>query len=294
LIVNADDFGMTSGINRAIAVAHRHGIVTSATLMASGAAFHEAVQLARNNPELKVGCHVSLVQGDPMLPAATIPTLALAASGRSSPRYQGFGDFASAVLLGRINPEEIAREAEAQFRRLQAAGIEISHFDTHKHLHALPPVLRPLLQAARECGIRALRCPFEPAGSTRAWQALLRPRLWKRLPVVAFLRRYQPEFRRLAAQFGLATTDGTLGITVTGCLNEALLDSLLRRLPEGTWELVCHPAYVDSQLRSLSTLRTGEAELRALTSEAIRGSLARSSIELASYADVCTWKIGGV
>jgi hopanoid biosynthesis associated protein HpnK len=283
LIVNADDFGMTSGINRAILESQQNGIVTSATLMATGEAFDEAVKLARANPALQVGCHVSLVQSAPMLSSAKIPSLARARNGRDAYLHQGLADLGLAAVLGRLNPDEVVREARAQFQKLQAAEIKISHFDTHKHVHLLPAVLRPLLQAARECGIPALRCPFEPGGSIPLWETLSRRRLWKRLPVVSILRRLRPEFRRLVTQHGLLTPDGAIGISATGCLDEALLETMLRRLPEGTWELVCHPAYLDDQLRSLSTLRTGETERKALTSAGVRRCLEGCGIELTGY-----------
>jgi hopanoid biosynthesis associated protein HpnK len=284
LIVNADDFGMTSGVNRAILESHRDGLVTSATLMATGAAFDEAVLLAREHTGLKVGCHVSLVQSMLMLSPERIPTLGKSSAGGSASRYHGLADLALADALGRLKPEEIAQEARAQFQKLQAAQIQISHFDTHKHVHLLPAVLSPLLEAARECGIRALRCPFEPPSSIPLYEFPARRRLWKRLPAVRVLRVLQPAFRRMVAQHGLVTPDGAIGISATGCLDERLLESMLQCLPEGTWELVCHPAYIDEQLRSLSTLRTGEIERQALTSARIRRCLDACGIELIQFA----------
>jgi hopanoid biosynthesis associated protein HpnK len=286
LIVNADDFGMTSGINHAIVESHQNGIVTSATLMARGAAFDEAVGLSRSNPGLQVGCHVSLVQSLPMLPPSTVPSLVKRENSGSAYRHRGLPALGLAAVLGRLSPGEIAQEARAQFQKLQAAEIKISHFDTHKHVHLLPAVLRPLLEAARDCGIRALRCPFEPPRSVPISDVLARQRLWRRFPVVTMLRRLRPEFRRVVAQRGLVAPDGTIGISATGCLDEALLETMLRRLPEGTWELVCHPAYLDDHLRSLSTLRTGEMERKALISDGIRRCLAGCGIELTSYAEL--------
>jgi len=275
---------MASGVNRAIVEAQQGGIVTSATLMATGAAFEEAVTLARQNPRLKIGCHVSLVQGALVLPASTVSTLARSTGSGSVSRYRGLGDFARAAYLGRLKSEEIASEARGQFQKLQAAGIEVSHFDSHKHVHLLPAVLRPLLEAARACGIRALRCPFEPPGRVAVLEIATRRRLWKRIPAVILLRRLEPAFRRLVAQYGLATPDGSIGISATGCLDESLLEAMLQRLPEGTWELVCHPAYLDDQLRSLSTLRTGETECRILTSSRIRRCLEYCGIELIDFS----------
>ena len=160
LIVNADDFGYTQGVNRAIAEAHLHGIVTSSTLMANGRAFAEAVQLARTVPRLSVGCHLVLTDGDPVLPPAQLPSLTSGAYFRD-----GMGKFAARAIVGSINGDQITAEATAQIRKIQSAEIAVSHIDTHKHTHLFPKVLRPILRAAAACGVRALRNPFGPAPS---------------------------------------------------------------------------------------------------------------------------------
>ncbi len=286
LIVNADDFGMTRGVNRAIIQSHQHGLVTSATMMATGSAFENAVTLARANPRLGIGCHVNLVQGRPLLPPERVRTLAPAGNRNGARLRDGFPAFAIAALRRRIDPAEIAAEAEAQMSKLRSAGIALSHFDTHKHVHLLPQALRPLLEAARVCGVRAVRNPFEPGQGVGAVDVLRRPRLWKRSPAVGVLRRFAAEFRRQVEREGMITTDGTIGITVTGCLDEAILERVLRRLPQGTWELVCHPAYMDDDLRSLSTLRSGERERAALTSARIRRCVEECGIELITYRDL--------
>src|SRR6267154_366240 len=143
LIVNADDFGFTSGVNRAIVEAHTRGIVTSATLMANGAAFSEASQLAKTVPGMSVGCHVVLIDGQPVLASNQLSTLT---NGGSANRIfrNGLKTFAARAVAGRLNPEEIEAEATAQIRKIQATGITVSHLDTHKHTHLFPAVLRPL------------------------------------------------------------------------------------------------------------------------------------------------------
>ncbi len=285
LIVNADDFGMTGGVNRAVVEAHQAGIVTSATMMATGRAFAEATALALSHPQLKIGCHVTLLQGMPLLEPARLPTLTRTQAGKPSLR-NGFGGFAVAALSRRIHPEEITAEAEAQIRRLQGAGVTVEHLDTHKHVHMFPAVLRPLLRAARNCGVRAVRNPFEASPRLGPAAFLGKPKLWKRYPATQLLRGFAAGFRRMVAEENMVTTDGALGVALTGSMNEVLLERMLRRLPAGTWELVCHPAYVDSELRSLSSLRTGEQELAALTSPRIRSCLQECGIELISFADL--------
>lgn len=268
LIINADDFGLAPGVNRSVVELHRAGVLTSATLMATGAFFEDAVTLARATPSLEIGCHVQLVDGVPALPPAQIPSLCPdGQSLRSSlPR------FAAALHLGRIHPEQIEAEATAQILRLQCAGLRVSHVDTHKHTHLFPRVLRPLLRAARACGIPAIRNPFEPAWARRA--AVSAPGL-RRLEV-AVLGSRLPAFLRLVRQAGMATTAGTLGVLATGTADvSGDLRNLLAAVPTGPeiWELVCHPGYPDEHLDRMRTrLRTSRAQEHAALLDLIPGA----------------------
>ncbi len=281
LIVNADDFGLTPGINRAIAEGHSRGVVTSATLMANGPAFDDAVQRAQSAPGLSVGCHVVLTDGSPVLGAQRIPTL----TERNGHFRQSLIRFALSAIRGRIDPDEIEAEATAQIRKLQAAGLVVSHLDTHKHTHIFPPVLRPLLRAARMCGVRAVRNPFEPAPASLLAK---QPWLWKKYGQVKALGVLGHGFRKSIDEAGLLTPDGTIGIVVTGALDERLFASSMDNLPEGTWELVCHPGYNDAELGAVRTrLRESRAiERRLLTSPEAREGLTRNGIELISYRDL--------
>jgi chitin disaccharide deacetylase len=283
LIVNADDFGFTGGVNRAIVEAHTNGIVTSSTLMAKGAAFNDAVRLAPSIPKLSIGCHVVLIDGEPVLDPSQISSLT------ASNRFRdGLKTFAARALAGRMNAEEITAEAEAQIRRIQAAGITVSHVDTHKHTHLFPSILGPVLKAAKKCGVRAVRNPFGPRFPLRSSRLLARPGIWTRFAEVQVLRRFAGKFRHAVEQAGFATPDGTLGIEVTGALDEALFHALARSIPEGTWEFVCHPGYNDADLAVAKTrLRESrETELRVLTLASARDVLARAGIELISYHDL--------
>ena len=283
LIINADDFGLTSGVNRAILDAHQHGVVTSATLMAAGRAFREAVEFAHNAPQLNVGCHVVLVDGEPLLPPEQVPTL-LTGDGR--PRFRnGIGELATAALRGRIDAAQVEAEATAQLRKLQAAGLKPSHFDAHKHAHMFPAILRPLLRAARSCGVRALRNPFAPVKPLAFAHLLRRPRLWKRYSEVKALRRLLDNFRQAVQEEQMLTTDGTFGIVSTGALDEKLFAAIVGSIPEGTWEFVCHPGYNDAELDTVRTrLRASrEQELRVLTSQGAREVLRRHGVELISW-----------
>jgi chitin disaccharide deacetylase len=295
LIVNADDFGFTAGINRGIVEAHSRGVVTSSTLMANGRAFSDAVQLARTMPQLSVGCHVVLIDGQPLLDPKTIPSLidrdAAGKFGRDSgaARFRdGIGGFALRALTGRLDPREIEEEATAQIRKLQDAGIVVSHLDTHKHTHLFPRVLRPLLKAGAACGVRALRNPFGPRRPLRSSQLLARPGVWTRYAEMRVLQGFAASFRAAAEKEGFATPDGTLGVEVTGVIDETLFRAIATSIPDGTWEFVCHPGYNDADLGAAKTrLRESrETELRALTLPEARETLSQAGIELISYRDL--------
>ncbi len=281
LIINADDFGLTSGINRAILEGHQQGVVTSATLMANGPAFQDAVQLSRSVPKLSVGCHIVLTDGQPVLDASQVSTLV---EGQSLRFRDPLSKVLLATLTGRLDENQIEAEAQAQIRKLQAAGIVVSHFDSHKHTHLLPQILRPLLRAAKACGVRAVRNPF---GQVRFGAIRNRPKLWKRYGEFKILRLLAGKFQKAIEQAGLKTPDGTLGIISTGMLDESLFHSILRSLPPGTWEFVCHPGYNDPDLQKVQTrLRESRAqELRILTSQESRKIAIEAGIELVSYRD---------
>ena len=279
LIVNADDFGLTPGINRAIAELHAAGAVSSATLMARGPAFDDAVQLAAAHPTLGVGCHVVLTDGLPVSDPEDIPTLLGPDGKHLRPQLKAF---ILALLLGRIDAAELVREIVAQIELLQRAGIHVTHLDTHKHTHVFPSVARALLQAAQRTGVHAVRAPFEQRWSLRLgqtrlmrWLTVAGTRLFRR----AFMN--MPQIRSGA----VLTTAGTLGISTTGRLNRKTLSELLKNLPEGTWELICHPGYNDSDLGTVTTRLRSEREIeqQALYEAFSRNSPHPPSIELIHY-----------
>jgi chitin disaccharide deacetylase len=259
LIVNADDFGLTSGVNRAIIELHAAGILTSTTLMANAAATKEAAELARSHPMLGVGCHVVLVDGAPTLNRSRTPTLVDERTGRFHPTP---GAFLRRLLTMRIRTREVEAEAAAQIARLQSYGVRLTHIDTHKHMHMFPGVLRPVLRAARKAGIFAVRNPFETLWSLNATPDA--PDL--RRAQVVLLRRLEPAFQRIVEEEGFSTTDGAVGVLATGSLNIASLKTILSAMPEGTFELVSHPGYRDTDLERANTrlLASREIERNAL------------------------------
>jgi len=261
LIINADDFGLTPGVNRSIIELHRAGVLTSATLMATGAAFEDAAALALANPSLGVGCHIVLTDGAPASDPADIPSLLGPDRKNLRPSLL---DFVQALLRGKLREEEIEREALAQIHKLQQAGITITHVDTHKHTHLFPRVAKPLLRVLECSSIKAIRNPFEPIFTQQLAHAALKRRLQ-----IGLLHRFQRHFQRhpQIASGRVMTTDGTVGISATGNLNNITLTQILSVLPpQGTFELVCHPGYNDPDLDRIATRLRGhrEVEMQAL------------------------------
>jgi chitin disaccharide deacetylase len=254
LIINADDFGLAPGVNRAIIELQQAGALSSTTLMATGPYFSPAVYLAFAQPGLAVGCHVVLVDGSPCLRPDEVPSL-LDPQDPSSFRIT-VGGFVRDLLRGRIRGKEIEAEAIAQIRRIQSSGLTVSHIDSHKHLHAFPRVLAPLLRAARHCGVRCVRNPFEPRWSLRATRT---GGAVRRLQV-NLMRSQRRTFCRLTREHAMCTADGSIGLLATGVLDDSVLRSLLRAMPDGTWELVCHPGYADGALEGARTRLRSERE----------------------------------
>ncbi|HTM17771.1 MAG TPA: ChbG/HpnK family deacetylase [Terracidiphilus sp.] len=274
LIVNADDFGMAPGVNRAVLELHAAEVLTSATLMARAAATEEAVKMALAMPSLGVGCHIVLVDGTPTSDPEAIPSLV---EPNTTALFPSIGEFLKRLYTARIRTAEIEAEAAAQIALLQSYGLRLTHIDTHKHMHMFPLVLRPVLRAARAAGIRAIRNPFEPLWSINA--TLDAPEA-RRIEVL-LLRRLESRFRRVVAQEGFVTTDGSIGVLATGTLQLSVVHALISAMPEGTFEFVSHPGYRDETLARANTrlLESREIERNALV--AIKDY---SGINLISFA----------
>ncbi len=283
LIVNADDFGLTDGINRAVRDLHQLGALPSTTLMAAARRFDEAVEISRQQKTLGVGCHIVLVDGTPVANPSAIPTLLDAFSQRGDePRFRAtLGEFVRDLYLGRINSAHIEQEAIAQIQRLQQAGVAVTHVDTHKHTHMFPPVLHGVLRAAQACNVRAIRNPFEPAWSVAATPGAGLVRTWQ----VRLLGALRHSFWKSIRQREFATTEGCVGVVATGTLNKVALRALLDRLPDGTFELVCHPAYMDDELMATRTRLQQSRQLELATLQTLPSILddLDSSVQLIDF-----------
>jgi len=284
LIVNADDFGLTEGVNRAILDGHRNGIVTSATLMANGEAFDSAVAAASGAPALGVGVHLNLTQGRPVCPAAQVPSI-VTSEGFFHP---GPGILAWRILTRKVTPRDVEGELRSQIEKVASSGVRITHLDSHKHVHLLPPLFDLVVRLAREYGIGRVRCPVEPAASglgplrsgRGGWPRRARQYLLGR--ALSTLAACQVKKLENA---GLCWPERFYGLSQTGFLDAAILEQLLRAVPDGTSEMMVHPGYVDEALLGTRTrLRVQrETELDALTRPGIRQLAVGLGIELISY-----------
>jgi predicted glycoside hydrolase/deacetylase ChbG (UPF0249 family) len=276
LIVNADDFGLTCGVNRAIVELHRNHLLTSATLMANAPGTEDAVSASLENPSLAVGCHVVLVDGRPVLPAHLLSTLVRAGKGQF---HRTLGQFLRRLVVGRIKQAEIEAEAAAQIARLKNAGIRLTHVDTHKHTHMFAAVLRPLLRAAKGAGIFAVRNPFESAWSRYATPAAP---MFRRVEVT-LLHGLERSFRHIVAEEGCVTTNGSMGVLATGTLDSGTIRGMLASMPPGTWELVTHPGYNDDDLAHADTRLT---QSRQVEFQALPVLREMRNFDLISYANL--------
>lgn len=265
LIVNADDFGFTAGVNAGIVEAHSRGILTATTLMANGPAFEDAVRLARETPSLDVGCHLvlvggwSLVEPDRPLPGSVTEML-------------------RAVAWGRLRPYD---ELRAQMLRIRDAGLRATHVDTHKHTHLFPPVLDAVARLAEEFGIRWVRRPFDlpitPNGTPRGVRAVSR--------CLQVVRR---RFHRVLEAHSCRTTDHFAGFQMTGRVTPPAVVALLRSLPDGLTEFMTHPGHRTAELDAARTrLKESRAlELAALTSREVRDTLTECGIQLTRFSEL--------
>ncbi|HZS07574.1 MAG TPA: ChbG/HpnK family deacetylase [Blastocatellia bacterium] len=281
LVVNADDFGFTSGVNRAVIEGHRRGIITSTTLMANMPGFDEAVRLARGNPSLGVGLHFNITQGRPVAPAAQVRSLT-----------DGRGEFpgtstavAKRLVTGGLRRAEIVIELRAQIEKALNAGLRLSHVDSHKHTHALPQVFDAIIRTIPDYGIGAVRLQRE---RWRPGGMLTSPKVVKQGAVALALSQLCRADLVKMRRAGLRTTDAFFGITQTGFWTKQWLARLIENLPEGASELMCHPGYVNEEMRRAGTRLTAsrEQELRLLTDPEIVALVRNRGVKLVNYAEV--------
>jgi chitin disaccharide deacetylase len=284
LIVNGDDFGLTPGINEGIIRAHREGILTSTTLMANGAAFDDAVQRARANPMLGVGCHLVLVKGKPVAPQNEISSLVDAQGNLPA----SLGWLMARVSCGLIRQTHIERELLAQIDKIRATGIEPTHLDTHKHTHAHPRVMEALGKVAREAGIEHVRKPFESLRDSWSTTRGQKGSFGRQRISSAAARSVTPLFHSICRKYSLRCPDRFLGVAMTGHLTSNALRGMIDTITEGRTEIMLHPGLCDADLaRTGSRLQQQrQQELEAVLDPELKRILAQRGIRLISFREL--------
>ncbi len=267
-MVNADDFGLSPGVNRGIIEAHEVGSVTSTSLLANAPGFADAVAWAQRAPRLGIGLHANLTVGAPVAPGAAVASL-------WDPRTGAFYPLSRLVrrtLAGQINPQHVAIECAAQLACLQSAGIAVTHIDSHRHVHMLPGIWRAVVAVARQAGVRAVRVPREPGVSIKriclgaAWFVAARG---DRGDDVRLVR----QFRGLSL---MHAPDYELGLL-----------QVLDDLPCGATELMVHPGHADAALVAWDDYAgPRERELAALRSVEVQARFTRGDIVLRHFGQL--------
>jgi len=284
LIVNSDDYGMTLGVNRAIAECHRSGILTSATIIANGIAFEDAVAELKDLPGLAIGVHLNLSQEPPVSSPSEIPTLVNSRDELFLKPPRLLHRLASKKTRAR----DVETELRAQIRRVFDAGISPDHLDGHLHTHVVPGVREIVIKLALEFGITAVRCPIEYSGGVmhRAHESLrARGGRAARRFVAGGISYFARRFKPLLDKAGLRTPAYFTGNAYVGAFDLVAMREILSSLPEGVTELMCHPGYVDKELAatggSLQSQR--EKEVEAIVSPETRAMIEMNGIQLATY-----------
>jgi len=279
LIVTGDDFGLSAPVNAAVERAYQNGILTTASLMVGGAAAADAVGRVRRLPGLKVGLHVVLVCGRPVLPSADLPDLTDGNGNLPSDLFRAGVSFFFRPAVRR----QLEAEIRAQFEAFRATGLRLDHVNTHNHMHLHPTVCALILKVGRDYGMSAVRVPYEPL--LPSWRAsreglLRRLRAW--ILLGPWVRMMVNALRRAKLQHN----DFVFGMQDTGRMSTDRVLALVSQLPEGVTEIYFHPAVRKSPETPWPEHYNCEAELEALTSPVVAAALKALGIRRISFSDL--------
>lgn len=268
LIITADDFGISKEVNEAVEDGHKNGVLTAASLMVAELFAADAIERAKDMPELGVGLHVALSRARPASDPKDIPDLV---DDNGLLRADLVGSGFRFFFLPKVR-RQLAIEIKAQFEAFARSGLPLDHVNAHNHLHLHPTVLSIILNLGKNYGMRAIRLPKDRnakglgAVFLAPWLALMRARI---------------------AKHGMLHNDAFLGLDETGFLNTDAMMNLIDTLPDGTTELMCHPA--TGPWEGMDPMACGfhhDQEYAALIDASMRGAITKSGANLIAYRDI--------
>lgn len=288
VIINADDFGLSKGINKGIIRGYREGVLTSASLIVNMPGFEDAVSLIRENPGLDIGLHINFFRGTPILSVYKVRSLI-----NKKGRFLGnIFKIAAGVYRRRLSLTELEAESDAQIKKALDRGINITHLDSEKHLHLISKVYKIIVKLAKKYGINKIRnineypyvLKFMPSDTSILSSSLCKTSLLQFLSKRA---------KRINSIYSIKTADYSFGIMDTGKMTLEKYERLFNCLKSGTTEISCHPGYIDEEwLRPpLNTEKyyinlSRERELDTLLSARLKEIIRDSDIELINYAQL--------
>jgi hopanoid biosynthesis associated protein HpnK len=273
LIITADDFGAAIQVNEAVERAHRDGILSAASLMVAGAAAQDAVARAKTMPKLRVGLHLVLVEGKPVLPATAVPDL-VDKTGHFRTDMARAG--AAMFFLPKVRAQ-LRAEIEAQFAAFAATGLAFDHVNAHKHFHLHPTIAGLMVEMAAAYGVKGARVPLEPQAVLAQIEA------HKSSGVVALTAPFARGLKRRFRRAGIAAPDSVFGLAWSGAMTPARVTGLIEHLPEGLSEIYLHPA--TGPYAGSAPGYQYEGELAALTDPRLPPLLAAKAVRTGGFGD---------
>ncbi|MGB8226066.1 MAG: ChbG/HpnK family deacetylase [Sedimentisphaerales bacterium] len=285
LIINADDFGLCKGVNKAVIEAHTTGVLTSATIMANMPASDEAIALAKKTPTLGVGVHLNVIEGKPLSSDSIIEPLL---DGSGEFKYSAY-KLAFKSFLNKKILKAIEVELAEQISSIIKKGIKPTHLDSHKHFHCFPPVYRIVCSLAADFGIGAIRWPWEPATVCLSdWPPVEfgdKARAFLARQMALSCQRLDSRLASLGGRSGFIKNDIFFGIAHTGRINDAFWSELCKTQFLGVAEVMTHPGYPEG-LNKTRLVGQRKVELKWLCEPAIKQLLAEADIKLIHYGNI--------
>ena len=285
LIINADGFGFTEGINKGIIESIEKGVVSSISCNVNFPYIQDVEYIARYYPKVSIGLHLNINVGKPVNLPEQIPSL-LNASGE----FWG-SKFNKKLLLCQIKISELQKECEAQIVKLQSFGVNISHLDGHQNKHLYPRYFGTLLKLGKKYGIKRIRCQrryiFLKTGNDRKLKLF---QYYLSHPKQIMTHVYDKIMMNVAERNGFIMADRLISLGYIDNSEKFALDSwiaIMRTLPTGINEIYCHPGYPDNDLRRYAKYVDERLlEIAVLTSPELIQNIKKENVQIISFNQI--------